>query len=82
MSVIYLHLLLLFLSLSQPSCQGRIISVHRTNAKVCYTLGIVSLSTTCGVHKVHRALLVAQTEGLGWCYSPKYFVGVCWTAGQ
>ena len=44
-----------------------IISVHRTNAKVCYTLGLASLSTTCGIHKVHRALLVAQTAGLGWC---------------
>ena len=41
--------------------------------KVCYPLGLASLSTTCGVHKVHRALLAAQTEGLGWCNSPKYY---------
>ena len=39
--------------------------------KVCYSLGLASLSTTCVIHKVHRALLAAQTEGLGWCKSPK-----------
>ena len=56
---------------------GVLIAVHRTYMKVCYPLGLASLSTTCGVHKVHWALLVAQTEGLGWCQSPKYLVGVC-----
>ena len=81
--MIYINILLQVHAVESPTIQIDImskivdaflvfISVPWTNAKVCYPLGLASLSTTCGFHKVHRASLAAQTEGLGWCNSPKY----------
>ena len=44
-----------------------IISVPRTNAKVLYPLGLVSLSTTCGFHKVLSGFAGSTDRGT-WFY--------------